>query len=128
MARKLSVRFPLCVIVMELVYELRLKGQELQLRWVPKEQNLEADALSNGQTGKFRESNRAKQRVADIPFHIMPDLMEYGEKLLLDIDMLKNKKGSAGRRKTSESIQAEGHRPLVEGISSGVLARTIMCG
>ena len=43
----MSVKFLLAPVLLELYIQLRKKGMELRLDWIPRDLNSEADALSN---------------------------------------------------------------------------------
>ena len=119
-AKQMSTRFPLCVVVMELAYELGLRGQELQLQWVPREQNLEADELSNGNAARFSEVNRVQKRVDEIALNVLPDMMEFGESSFLDIESRKNARGPKVRGSRHQhlgksGLRAAGSKPRTHG-------------
>ena len=46
--RLMTTKFPLNVILMELVCQLQKRQYHLDLQWIPRLQNIEADALTNG--------------------------------------------------------------------------------
>lgn len=47
-ARLLTTKWPLDVFVSELATQLEVRNLLLQLSWVPRDQNAEADAITNG--------------------------------------------------------------------------------
>ena len=49
----LSVKFPVSMVLMELSRQLAALGAELQLHWIPREQNEESDNLSKGHLDAF---------------------------------------------------------------------------
>jgi hypothetical protein len=44
-AKLMTVKFPLCAILMEIAAVLHRRNQDLDLAWAPREQNVEADEL-----------------------------------------------------------------------------------
>ena len=51
LSRLMSSKFPLVLILSEFASQLRTRRLGMSLRWIPRGQNEEADALTNGQTG-----------------------------------------------------------------------------
>ena len=56
----MTTKFPLCAAVMQLASTLTEKKQKLRLNWAPRDQNYEADELSNGITHRFSARNEVK--------------------------------------------------------------------
>ena len=48
LAKLMTTSFPLCAVLMQLTTDLSARGVELDLTWTPREDNVLADALSNG--------------------------------------------------------------------------------
>ena len=67
MARLMSSKFPLVVVMAELAAQLRARGLRLDLAWVPRAQNEEADELTNREYGRFRMENRIPVEVERLP-------------------------------------------------------------
>ena len=55
----MTTKFPMLVILGELAAQLRALNAELSLEWVPRLQNEEADALTNGDFSAFRPEHRS---------------------------------------------------------------------
>ena len=51
LTKLMSSKFPLVVILSEVAAQLRQRGMDLQLNWVPREENDAADALTNHDFG-----------------------------------------------------------------------------
>ena len=49
----MSCKYPLSIVVMELSVQLRKYDLDLDLGWVPRAQNTEADALTNEEFSGF---------------------------------------------------------------------------
>ncbi len=77
--RKLSTnKFPLSIIIMELSAQLEARQARLDLHWVPRETNAEADRLSNGNSAGFSPHLRVPIDVASLDFILLPKLIEFG--------------------------------------------------
>lgn len=57
----LSVKFPVSMVLMELSRQLASLGAELQLHWIPREQNEESDNLSKGHLDAFDPNLRVAE-------------------------------------------------------------------
>ena len=87
--------FPLCVVQMELAAQLEIRSAHLELRWVPRTHNQEADDLTNEACEQFAPELQVAVNLDNIPFRVIPRMMEAGEKFYLEV--LEAKKASAGR-------------------------------
>ena len=87
--KMMTTTFPLSVILMELSVQLEAAGLCLDLRWVPREQNVEADALTNEEFGDFSEQNRIEVTMEDLDFKVIPVLMKEAAKLDKEIMVTK---------------------------------------
>ena len=74
--RFLTTRFPLSLVLMELAKQLEDFGLDLNLSWVPREQNEEADDFSKGRYEKFETHNRIVIEMENIPFKILRRMLE----------------------------------------------------
>ena len=59
-ARLLTRKFPLAAFLMELAMQLQCVGADLELYWLPRLQNQEADALTNDDLTRFDERLRMR--------------------------------------------------------------------
>jgi hypothetical protein len=117
--RLLSTKFPLNIVLMELALQLHSRGMTLDLSWIPREQNLEADELSNGIFRQFTPERRVTVVVEDLEFLVLPALMEEAEVLYGDILTSKKKKQEARDLAKSKDAAltidaADGKKRLVE--------------
>lgn len=62
----MSCKYPLSIVGMEPASQLHRLGLELDLNWVPRGQNTEADALTNGEFQGFDMSKRIEIYVSRI--------------------------------------------------------------
>ena len=81
LGRLMTSKFPLVVILTELSEQLRHRHLDLALRWIPRGQNEEADALTNQDFSSFRPSNRVDLDVSKLPFRIIPSMVKVAENL-----------------------------------------------
>ena len=66
LSRLMSSKFPLVVVLAELSAQLKAKGLRLNLSWVPREENEEADELTNQEVGRFNPEKRVKLEVGSL--------------------------------------------------------------
>ena len=62
----LTSKFPLSVILLELATQLKMAGLELDLGWVPRDQNTPADSLTNGIFDGFTESDELMAKAGEL--------------------------------------------------------------
>jgi len=109
----LSTKFPLTILIMELSEQLRVRNSALSLRWVPREQNQEADDLTNLNFCKFNEKHRIPLEPAKLDFLVLGELNQAAGELYKDL--LKEKenklagipdpKKAALKRKVTERLK-----------------------
>ena len=90
-----TTKHPLGIILMELAVECRLRNISLDLLWVPRLQNCQADALSNGITHGFDPKHRIEPDLTEIKFHVLNDMMTAAQELYLDVDSRKKVRAKA---------------------------------
>eukprot|EP00438_Fugacium_kawagutii_P003547 Skav202733 [mRNA] locus=scaffold1326:199520:202634:- [translate_table: standard] len=71
----MTTAFPLSVVLMELSVQLRLYGLELNLQWIPREQNCQADALTNLEFQEFSEQRRIPVSLENLKFRVLDKLI-----------------------------------------------------
>ena len=64
--------FPLCLLAMELSAQMEGRGLHLDLQWVPRTANEEADRLSNLCFVGFSPEQRIDVKPEDLPLHVLP--------------------------------------------------------
>lgn len=96
-----TASFPLSVVVMELACQLDAAGLELDLRWVPRLQNEEADALTNELFEAFTEKNRIHVDFDNLPFIILWEMMELAGELDEEVKLARSSKEAKGDRPES---------------------------
>ena len=109
--RLMTTKYPLGIILVELLHQLALRRAALRARWVPRLENEEADALTNSDFRHFSAALRVKVDIENLPFGVLPKLLEHGEDYVAELETLKLAKakghdGAAKRRR----IKGEGLR------------------
>ena len=90
---------------MELSCQLGLRRSCLHARWIPRLQNEEADALTNGEFDHFTEANRIPVDLNRLDFRVLHDLFEEGEEYVADLERLKKEaKAKKVRKATTEAV------------------------
>ena len=114
MSKLLSTKFPLTILLIELSEQLRTREVELHLIWIPREENQEADDLTNEMFEKFSPEHRVLVDPLNIPWLVLKDLMNAGSDLYGEIVKLKSQKrsrsndgtGNRKRRKQENLLSA----------------------
>ena len=70
---------------MELISQLRKLDCQLQLDWVPREQNVPADDLTNSDFSKFQMARRLDIVPDQIPLLVLPELQKASSELVLQL-------------------------------------------
>ena len=98
LTKLMSSKFPLVVILAEVAAQLRLRGMDLQLEWIPREENDAADALTNYDFGEFSEELRVPVTIEEMPFEVLQEYLTASEALYQEVQSLKaeRKKGLPG--------------------------------
>ena len=78
--RLLTTRYPLGVVLMELAHQMKRRRMLLRARWLPRDQNQEADDLTNDEFRHFDPKKRIVVELRDLKFRIMDSLFEVGDK------------------------------------------------
>ena len=81
----MTSKFPLLVVLGELAEELKSKDLLLDLHWIPRDQNIEADALSNEVFNGFDLAKRVEVDLYKVTWKILPELMAAAEEVYLQI-------------------------------------------
>ena len=76
-----STKYLLYLVMMELAEQLRDRNLLLSLAWRPRDENEEADALTNGNFGAFTPEKRINVKFKDLPLKVLPGLTAAAEEL-----------------------------------------------
>ena len=77
----MTSKFPLVIILAELAVQLRTRGMGLRLHWAPRDQNEEADALTNEEFSAFAPENRVHIEVESLPWLVLPKMSAAAEEI-----------------------------------------------
>ena len=109
LTKLMSPKFPLIVIMTELAAQLQAKEAELDLLWIPRNQNEEADGLTNGDFSQFDLKRRIVVDVAKLEFKILPKMIAAADDLYKEAKQNKESSKAAAPAKKYAKI-----RPLRE--------------
>ena len=101
----MSCKYPLSIVVMELSVQLQKLGLELELGWIPRGQNEEADALTNKEFGGFDMKKRIEKNFGDLKFEILDELMLKAGELDAEIKLAKSSKEAKSDRPVDKSLK-----------------------
>ena len=90
--RFLTTKFPACLILVELSRQLDLFDVDLNLTWVPREQNEESDDLSKERFEKFDPKKRMTVEFEKLNFVVLRELLDAAMKLDNEIKEKKTSK------------------------------------
>ena len=92
MSRLMTTSFPLNVILMELSEQFHERGSWLSVEWAPRQQNIEADALTNGEFGDFDPALRIHLRPEDMQWILLDEMLEVGGGMVEELRREKERK------------------------------------
>ena len=105
-ARLMSTKFPLCAILMEVAAVLMDGNHDLQLEWLPRLQNQEADNLTNEIFHGFSEDRRLRFRMEEYEGLVLQAMLNLGMELYEDVRKARDRKVSQTKRvKTGEPLR-----------------------
>ena len=107
--RFLTTKFPACLILVELSRQLDLFDVDLNLTWVPREQNEESDDLSKERFEKFDPKKRMTVEFEKLNFVVLRELLDAAMKLDNEI---KEKKTSKFKSLSLVSDKTPAHERL----------------
>ena len=97
-AKLLTAKYPLCIVLMELSVQLQDRQLWLDLEWTPREQNTIADDLTNEEFEGFGLDNRIEVYIANLKYKVMLEYLDRGATLYKAIESRKqDKKNEAGQ-------------------------------
>ena len=77
-AKLMTTKFPLSAFLMEIAATLQVAEAELELGWVPRDQNTEADELSNQDARNFHPDLEVKLDSDTLQFVLLDEFLEEG--------------------------------------------------
>ena len=105
-----SSRYPLSIVAMELATQLDRRGIELDLQWVPRWQNQEADDLTNERFDDFNERHRIDVQFEQLEFMVMSRLLEKAGELDAELRLRKTSKEAKRAMDKAEGDKYEGDK------------------
>eukprot|EP00973_Karenia_brevis_P052234 7258651-Karenia_brevis.AAC.1 len=90
MRKGLTTKFPLCCVMMEVAARVSRYGNDLDLGWVPRDDNQHADDLSKGCFHNFNAENRVNVCLSDFP--LMMEMLEMGKQFYQEVETAKREK------------------------------------
>ena len=97
-AKGMSTKFPLTILLMELSEEMRTRDLEMDLEWIRRDENTIADDLSNGRCEAFSPEKRETFRGESEDWKVLEKLQKRSEELYRSLKSLKLQ----GRQKATE--------------------------
>jgi hypothetical protein len=94
--KMMSTKWPLTILLLELVEQLRNRKVELYLQWIQRDLNVEADALTNDDYSAFDNSKRVEVVGKTIPWVVLPKVM--AESQLVYEEMMRTRGEPCKRR------------------------------
>ena len=91
--RFLTTKFPASLVLMELSKQLDKYSLDLDLAWIPREQNEASDDLSKGKYEKFNMENRMEVNFEQMNFLVLRDLLDAAASLDAEVKEKKTSKG-----------------------------------
>ena len=98
----MSTKWPLAPLLMELSEQMRSRSLELQLNWVPRNENTLADSITNGDFAQFDERNRIHIDAANLGWKILDKAMEWSKMIYDETNSAK-----ATNKRTNTAGEAE---------------------
>ena len=92
--KMMTTRFPLCLILMELCSQLEHMDIELDLAWRRRDENVEADMLTNDDFHLFNKELRIQIDLSTISWKVLPWLTQEAEQVYREIAERKKTRAS----------------------------------
>ena len=90
---------------MELALHLQRSQVDLDLQWIPRDQNVEADALTNEEFGDFNADRRLPVEIEELKFLVLHQLMKFAEEIDSEITMKKASKEKTPRQDATKKMR-----------------------
>ena len=109
----MTSKFPSVVILTELAAQLKQRKLDLSLGWVPRDQNEEADALTNQDYSAFDMNLRVDVAPGKIKWILLPRMLAVAEELYEQVRRLRSKvpAGAPGASSARGSTRPEDKLP-----------------
>ena len=110
-AKLMTTTFPLCAALMELASRQASSNSELILRWAPRDQNTEADELSNELFHNFDPKLRVHVKCDVETLPVMHEMIKYSQSLY---DQIKDRKAERSKEPEGTKTPVEVERHLTK--------------
>jgi len=105
-----TTKWPLAAFVMDLASFLDRSGIRVDVRWVAREYNAMADALTNEDFSLFEAASRIKVEWKDVEISVALKILEAQSKLSVDLDKLKSertvqRKATGGLKRKAQGLE-----------------------
>ena len=109
-SKLMTTRFPLVAFLAKPAVQAYRRRAHLQVHWVPRQQNIDSDELSNNLVRRFDPATEVKVEMDKLNFEILQSLLDFGEPMYENIG-----KEKQARKEAGAPVQAKGRkRPLEE--------------
>ena len=98
MDKLLTTKYPLGVILMEVACQASRRRASLRARWIPRLENEEADALTNGDFHHFRTESRIPVELEKLDFMVLNEFFAEGEDYVRELEGLRGAERQAQRQ------------------------------
>ena len=102
----MTTKFPLLAFVAELAVQMEAGGWDLELAWVPRDQNQEADAITNDLVDQFDPARRISTAGLDEKFLVLRKMLDLGDTFYHEKEALRS--AALARRM---ALEADGLAP-----------------
>ena len=110
-ARLLTTKWPLVAFMAELSTQLEEREMLFEMSWVPREQNAEADAITNGDTDWLHPGLRVATDMGQLPFMVLNGLLAQGSTFYEEIETV-NLVAAEAQCKDARTLRAVSYTPL----------------
>lgn len=97
-SRRMSTKFPSTLLLMEMSEELEGKKCELDLEWVRRDDNQDADALTNQEYGAFDANLRVRVDGPGLQWRVLHKVLKSSDLFWQEVCSLKGKKTHASKK------------------------------
>ena len=98
----MSTKFPITLLVIEVSETLKKRGATADLKWIKREENQEADDLTNEDFGKFSETLRRRITKETCPWEVLDELLPESEALYREVQAFKEEKKEEKKKRSEE--------------------------
>ena len=85
----MTSKLPLGLLIIEVAAQAQLRGLDFSLRWVPRDQNTEADALTNENFRGFDPARRIEVPLDSLDFILLRPFLEFSAGFEAELEALR---------------------------------------